>query len=100
MAVLIVGLYYLFGRTSVARSDADGSTSSSLGSSSQDSGGDSATDAGVSSGDWGSGHQAGYDWAEQHDIDDEGACETAGDSHNSPSFTEGCKAYVEEQGRP
>lgn len=44
---------------------------------------------------WGSGHQAGYDWAEENDIDDEGVCETAGDNHNSPSFAEGCEAYVD-----
>jgi hypothetical protein len=39
-----------------------------------------------------SGHQAGYDWAEQHDIDDEDNC-----GGNSESFIEGCKAYVREQ---
>jgi hypothetical protein len=50
-----------------------------------------------SSGEWGSGHQAGYDWAQENGIDDESACETAGDSHNSPSFAEGCTAYVQEQ---
>lgn len=36
-----------------------------------------------------SGHQAGYEWAEQHDIDDESSCSTA-----SPSFNEGCESYV------
>jgi len=45
---------------------------------------------------WGSGHQAGYEWAEEKGIDDEDACEEAGDHSNSPSFAEGCKAYVEE----
>jgi hypothetical protein len=39
-----------------------------------------------------SGHQAGYDWAEQHDIDDEDNC-----GGNSESFIEGCKTYVREQ---
>jgi hypothetical protein len=39
-----------------------------------------------------SGHQAGYDWAERHDIDDEDNC-----GGNSESFIEGCKAYVREQ---
>ena len=39
-----------------------------------------------------SGHQAGYDWADQHDIDDEDNC-----VGNSESFIEGCKAYVREQ---
>lgn len=39
-----------------------------------------------------SGHQAGYDWAEKHDIDDEDNC-----GGNSESFIEGCKAYVREQ---
>ncbi len=37
-----------------------------------------------------SGHQAGYDWAEENDIDDEGACDTP-----SQSFNEGCQSYVE-----
>src|SRR5882757_4889224 len=41
-----------------------------------------------------SGHEAGYKWAEQHDIDSEDDCETAGDHSNSPSFAEGCKAFV------
>lgn len=39
-----------------------------------------------------SGHQAGYDWAEQHDIDDEDSC-----GGNSQSFIEGCKSFVQEQ---
>jgi hypothetical protein len=41
-----------------------------------------------------SGHEAGYRWAEEHDIDNEDDCDTAGDTSNSPSFAEGCKAYV------
>ena len=57
--------------------------------------GDSPTFAG-GSGDWGSGHEAGYNWAEEHDIDDEDDCDTAGETSNSPSFAEGCRAYVEE----
>ncbi len=46
-------------------------------------------------GERGSGHQAGYDWAEQNGITDESACEEAGDHSNSPSFAEGCAEYVE-----
>ncbi len=46
-------------------------------------------------GERGSGHQAGYDWAEQNGITDESACEEAGDHSNSPSFAEGCTEYVE-----
>ena len=42
-----------------------------------------------------SGHQAGYDWAEQHDIDDEDDC-----GGNSESFIEGCKAFVQENAEP
>jgi hypothetical protein len=38
-----------------------------------------------------SGHQAGYDWAEEHDIDDVDQC-----GGNSQSFIEGCQAWVEE----
>jgi hypothetical protein len=41
-----------------------------------------------------SGHQAGYDWAEEKGISDEGDCDEAGDHSNSPSFAEGCKAFV------
>jgi hypothetical protein len=39
-----------------------------------------------------SGHQAGYDWTEQHDIDDEDNC-----GGNSKSFIEGCMTYVIER---
>lgn len=38
-----------------------------------------------------SGHQAGYDWAEDNDITDETDC-----AGNSDSFNEGCTARVEE----
>jgi hypothetical protein len=41
---------------------------------------------------YGSGHQAGYDWAEEHDIDDPDDC--GGNSH---SFIEGCEEFAEEQ---
>ncbi|RON53103.1 hypothetical protein [Pseudomonas frederiksbergensis] len=40
-----------------------------------------------------SGHQAGYDWAEQNGVDDESSCSTP-----SASFNEGCQSYVEESG--
>lgn len=39
-----------------------------------------------------SGHQAGYDWAEENDIDDESDCEIG----KSPSFDEGCAERVAE----
>ncbi len=38
-----------------------------------------------------SGHEAGYEWAEENDIDDVDDC-----SGNSNSFIEGCQSYVEE----
>lgn len=38
-----------------------------------------------------SGHEAGYQWAEENSIDDEDDCRG-----NSESFIEGCKAYVQE----
>ena len=38
-----------------------------------------------------SGHQAGYDWAEQNNIDDESSCSTP-----SASFNEGCQSYIDE----
>ena len=38
-----------------------------------------------------SGHEAGYDWAEENDIQDENDC-----GGNSNSFIEGCYSYVEE----
>ena len=37
-----------------------------------------------------SGHQAGYEWAEENDIDDEDSCDTP-----SQSFNEGCQSFVE-----
>jgi hypothetical protein len=45
-----------------------------------------------------SGHEAGYNWAEEHEINDESDCDAAGDTSNSPSFAEGCRAYVQENG--
>lgn len=38
-----------------------------------------------------SGHEAGYEWAEDNDIEDENDC-----GGNSNSFIEGCLSYVEE----
>jgi hypothetical protein len=40
-----------------------------------------------------SGHQAGYDWAEQNGITDPSDC-----GGNSQSFIEGCEAFTEENG--
>jgi hypothetical protein len=39
-----------------------------------------------------SGHEAGYQWAEEHDITDPDDC-----GGNSKSFMEGCQSYAEEQ---
>lgn len=39
-----------------------------------------------------SGHEAGYEWAEENGIDDPDDC-----GGNSDSFIEGCQAYAEEQ---
>lgn len=39
-----------------------------------------------------SGHEAGYEWAEENGIDDPDDCDG-----NSNSFIEGCQAYAEEQ---
>lgn len=39
----------------------------------------------------GEGHDAGYQWAEDNDIDDTSSCSTP-----SSSFNEGCEDYVEE----
>lgn len=39
-----------------------------------------------------SGHQVGYDWAEDNDITDSDDC-----GGNSDSFIEGCVAYAEER---
>lgn len=38
-----------------------------------------------------SGHEAGYEWAEEHNIEDPDDC-----GGSSQSFTEGCQAYAEE----
>lgn len=40
-----------------------------------------------------SGHEAGYTWAENHDITDPDDC-----GGNSESFIEGCQAHAEEAG--
>jgi hypothetical protein len=42
-----------------------------------------------------SGHSAGYKWAEDHYISDGDDCDVAGEHSNSPSFAEGCHAYVD-----
>ncbi|MBF6649114.1 hypothetical protein IT781_10910 [Methylobacter sp. BlB1] len=39
-----------------------------------------------------SGHEAGYEWAEEQNIDDPDDCDGS-----SASFIEGCQAYAEEQ---
>ena len=39
-----------------------------------------------------SGHEAGYEWAEENDITDPDDCDG-----NSLSFIEGCQSYAEEQ---
>jgi hypothetical protein len=39
----------------------------------------------------GEGHDAGYQWAEDNDIDDTSSCSTP-----SPSFNQGCEDYVED----
>lgn len=40
-----------------------------------------------------SGHEAGYDWAEENGIDDPDDCDG-----NSDSFIEGCQSYADDQG--
>lgn len=47
-----------------------------------------------------SGHEAGYAWAESNGWDDESYCYTVygGYINNSPSFTEGCLQYLEDEG--
>jgi hypothetical protein len=47
-----------------------------------------------------SGHEAGYRWAEEHSISDGDDCDTAGEHSNSPSFAEGCHAYVDGDSEP
>jgi hypothetical protein len=47
-----------------------------------------------------SGHEAGYKWAEEHDISDGDDCDQAGEHSNSPSFAEGCHAYVDGESSP
>lgn len=39
-----------------------------------------------------SGHEAGYEWAEKNEIEDEDDCDTPFNS-----FTEGCISYLEEK---
>jgi hypothetical protein len=47
-----------------------------------------------------SGHEAGYRWAEDHSISDGNDCDAAGEHSNSPSFAEGCQAYVDGDSEP
>jgi hypothetical protein len=47
-----------------------------------------------------SGHQAGYEWAEQKGITEESQCDQIlRTSPNRTSFYEGCMTYVEDPGR-
>jgi len=39
-------------------------------------------------------HEAGYNWAKEHGINDDADCDTAGETSNSSSFAEGCHGYV------
>lgn len=39
-----------------------------------------------------SGHEAGYEWADDNDVEDEDEC-----SNDSASFEEGCLSYLEEK---
>ena len=41
-----------------------------------------------------SGHKAGYEWAEEHNITDESDC-----GGNSQSFIEGCQTYTQDPSR-
>lgn len=91
LVIAVVCLYLIFKRDEPKPSTSPSATSESTDgtdSTSSDEA-DPSTDS-----DWGSGHQAGYDWAQEHDITDESDCEEAGDHSNSPSFEAGCKAYV------
>jgi len=47
-----------------------------------------------------SGHKAGYKWAEDNDISDGEHCDRAGERSSSPSFAEGCHAYVDGEPDP
>lgn len=47
-----------------------------------------------------SGHEAGYKWAEDHGISVGDDCDAAGQRSNSPSFAEGCRAYVDGDSGP
>lgn len=47
-----------------------------------------------------SGHKAGYRWAEERNITDGDDCDAAGEHSNSPSFAEGCHAYVDGESHP
>lgn len=47
------------------------------------------------------GHDAGYDWAARKGIDDPSDCYSAhggGNINNSPSFSEGCLEYLNDEG--
>jgi hypothetical protein len=48
----------------------------------------------------GEGHDAGYSWAAEKGIDDPDNCYSASGEaiNNSPSFTEGCLEYLQENG--
>lgn len=87
LAVIVVcALYYAFHRTDVAPStqrDIPDATTA-----------DETATPSLAPESWGSGHEAGYQWAEDKGISDESDCEAAGEQSNSPSFAEGCESFV------
>lgn len=91
---LIVGGYYLFAgnNESESKSAYDASfTSSNYSNDEDDSEFETKTFKGYECTDDCSGHEAGYNWAEENGIYDENDC-----GGNSNSFIEGCISYVEE----
>lgn len=93
--VIIIGViwggYYLFSDNSTTESDAQYETSYSSSRNSYYEDEEPATFNGYDCTDDCSGHEAGYNWAEENGIYDENDC-----GGNSNSFIEGCISYTEE----
>ena len=87
--IFIVCLYLIFGRSDGASNESRPETAATY-----EPAPDSNTFAGERCTLNCSGHEAGYEWAEERGINDDSVCENAGDESNSPSFAEGCAAYV------
>jgi hypothetical protein len=95
---IVVAIVYFAGHQKT-RNDQTSPSSSSRASDSSPDDNEREFDGYTCTGDC-SGHEAGYRWAQERGISDADDCDAAGEHSNSPSFAEGCHAYVDGDAEP